>query len=71
MPLYDYICRACGREFEILVTGNRKAACPACGSEDLAKQMSTFVHRTAGGSGGQGSRPGCGGCTSSDCSGCR
>ncbi len=42
MPLFEYECRECGRRFEALVVGSRKASCPSCGSEDLEKQLSTF-----------------------------
>jgi len=49
MPLFEFTCRACGRRFEALVTGARKAACPGCGSADLDKQYSSFGTRSAGG----------------------
>ena len=42
MPLFEYICRACGDISEQLVTGARKPACPNCGSRKLEKQLSTF-----------------------------
>ena len=42
MPLFEYICRACGDISEQLVTGARKPACPNCGSQKLEKQLSTF-----------------------------
>jgi putative FmdB family regulatory protein len=40
MPLFEYTCRDCGRAFEAFVTGERKAACPGCHGENLAKQLS-------------------------------
>jgi putative FmdB family regulatory protein len=43
MPLYDYVCRACGRLFEALVRGSDTPACPACASTDLERQMSLFA----------------------------
>ena len=73
MPLFDFVCRSCGNEFEALVMGSSKPRCPECNSEDLAKQMSVFAHRTGGessSSGSSGSGSGCGGCTSSNCSSC-
>lgn len=69
MPIYDYVCRACGKEFEVLVMGGAKPKCPECQGEDLAKQMSTFAHKSGGtfsSSGGSG----CGSCTSSNCDTC-
>jgi putative FmdB family regulatory protein len=38
MPLYEFICRKCGHEFEELVTmrgGASDAACPKCQGKDL------------------------------------
>lgn len=39
MPLFEYECRACGREFELLVRTGDSPACP-CGSTDLEKLLS-------------------------------
>ena len=40
MPIYEYQCRACGADFELLVLGSDVPACPGCQSEDLARQLS-------------------------------
>ncbi|MEW6593915.1 MAG: zinc ribbon domain-containing protein [Thermodesulfobacteriota bacterium] len=71
MPLFDFVCRACGAEFELLVRGSEKPACPACGSTELAKQMSTFSARTGGGKSGGGAGSRCAGCKGRSCSTCR
>ncbi|MBP1636596.1 MAG: uncharacterized protein H6Q10_3170 [Acidobacteria bacterium] len=42
MPLFEYECRKCGHQFEALVVGTRKPACPRCKSEDLEKKASAF-----------------------------
>jgi putative FmdB family regulatory protein len=47
MPLFEFKCRRCGRQFESLVTGTRRAECPACGSEELDKQYSSFGTRSS------------------------
>ncbi|MGW8287721.1 MAG: FmdB family zinc ribbon protein [Desulfobulbales bacterium] len=72
MPLFDFICRSCGKEFEALVMGSSKPKCPKCQSEDLEKQMSVFAHRSSGGSSSEGSDSGsgCSSCSSSNCSSC-
>lgn len=75
MPLFDFVCRACGEEFEALVMGNDKPDCPRCQSADLKKQMSTFAMRTgsAGSRGSTGSSGGgskCSGCAGGTCSTC-
>ena len=42
MPLFEYECRKCGHQFEALVIGSRKPACPKCKSEELEKKPSSF-----------------------------
>ena len=43
MPLYDFRCRTCSREFEALVRGTDMPACPACEGHDLERLLSTFA----------------------------
>ena len=61
MPIYEYVCRACGHEFEELVmsaSSRDKARCPQCGSGRTARQMSVFAaHETEAAAG----RPAIGG----------
>ncbi|HRF01627.1 MAG TPA: zinc ribbon domain-containing protein [Pirellulaceae bacterium] len=40
MPLYEYRCRDCGREFEALVRGSETPVCPHCTSVKLEKLLS-------------------------------
>lgn len=40
MPIYDFRCRACSADSELLVRGNALPTCPACGSDALDKQIS-------------------------------
>jgi putative FmdB family regulatory protein len=37
MPMFDFLCGACGREFEDLVAPDALPSCPACGSEATRK----------------------------------
>jgi putative FmdB family regulatory protein len=67
MPLYEYDCRTCGCESEILVRGSEAVACPQCGSAELARRLSVPAAPVAntGGSampvgGGCGIGPPCG-----------
>ena len=50
MPLYEYVCSDCNSEFELLVRGQQRPACPHCGSRSLDKQLSVPAAHTAGGS---------------------
>jgi putative FmdB family regulatory protein len=43
MPIFEYICQACQHEFEALVFGRDKAACPKCHSKKLSPQLSVFA----------------------------
>lgn len=42
MPLFDFKCRQCGREFEALVRTGQGATC-ACGSVDLEQLPPGFA----------------------------
>src|SRR5204863_8824754 len=43
MPIYEYECRACGHQFELLVLKPAVAACPSCRSQDLEQLLSGFA----------------------------
>jgi putative FmdB family regulatory protein len=48
MPIHEYVCKACGQEFEYLLLPAAKTepACPACRSHHLEKLMSAFAVST-------------------------
>ena len=44
MPLYDFRCRGCGHEFEVLVrSGDGGPACPSCNGREVERLLSTFA----------------------------
>lgn len=43
MPLYDYHCKACQSEFELLVRASTVPACPRCSSTDLERAVSRIA----------------------------
>lgn len=51
MPIYEYTCQACNSDFELLLRGSEKAACPECGNGKLTKRFSVPAAHTASGSG--------------------
>ncbi len=70
MPIYEFICGSCERDFEKLVQSAEAAAsveCPGCGSKEVHKKLSLFARSTAGASassspwGGSSGGGGCGG----------
>ena len=49
MPLYEYLCRGCGNEFELLVRAADSApTCPSCSASDLERLLSGFAVSSAG-----------------------
>ena len=40
MPIFDYRCNKCGKEFEKLVRKEEDKVCPDCASADLEKKVS-------------------------------
>ena len=40
MPIYEYVCKKCGHEFEKLVRGGKTPACAACGAVDVERVFS-------------------------------
>jgi putative FmdB family regulatory protein len=43
MPIYDYECRGCGNQFELLVLKGTVAACPSCQGQELKQLISAFA----------------------------
>ena len=43
MPIYEYECKACGEQFELLVLKETVAACPTCQSQNLEQLLSGFA----------------------------
>jgi len=48
MPLYEYSCKACGNDFELLVRHDTAAVCPACESADIEKLLSLPAVKSSG-----------------------
>jgi len=48
MPIYEYGCRECGHEFELLLRGEKTPLCPACDSGDLERRLTLPGLKTEG-----------------------
>jgi putative FmdB family regulatory protein len=48
MPLYEFACADCEKDFELLVNSTRwqGAKCPHCGSGKLTKKLSVFASQS-------------------------
>ncbi len=40
MPVYEYVCNDCARQFEVLLLRKDTAACPSCEGVDLKRMLS-------------------------------
>jgi putative FmdB family regulatory protein len=72
MPIYDYTCRECGREFDELVRNDTLVTCPACASESVERRLSVPARHASGGKPADFSRlgpPPDGGCCGGACHG--
>lgn len=48
MPIFEYTCKSCGREFETLVRPGTTAACPHCASTELERLTSLPAVHSSG-----------------------
>jgi putative FmdB family regulatory protein len=61
MPIYEYLCKECGRPFEKIVPRyDSEVDCPHCHSANVEKQLSVFA--VAGSSTAEATDAGCGRC---------
>lgn len=49
MPLFEYACRECEQQFEVLVRGSAAPECPSCHGTSLERRQSVFAARSGGG----------------------
>jgi len=77
VPIYEYECNSCHKQFERLVFSNSESInCPACGSNEVTRRMSVFGFKSGGDKGAASSRvgsssSGCSGCTATSCASCK
>ena len=70
MPIYEYQCQQCNREFEKLVfNSSEKISCPGCKSKKVKRMMSACAF-SIGGTFKSTAGSSCGSCASSNCSSC-
>lgn len=62
MPIFEYVCKDCGRQFEKIVPRyDSETDCIHCNSENIEKQLSVFAV-SSGGSTDSSMDAGCGRC---------
>ena len=63
MPLYEYACKSCASQFEVLVRATETPECPSCRGTDLERRLSVFAAHTAAPARASRQAPGpCGSC---------
>jgi len=74
MPIYEYHCDDCDKDFEYLVFGSDKPVCPTCDGQEVKKLMSAGTFFSKGSSGETVKMPAgsssCGGCAGTSCATC-
>ncbi len=55
MPIFEYLCKGCGKKFEAIVYGKQQAECPQCNGTQLEQQLSTFAAHSSDKSSGSAS----------------
>jgi putative FmdB family regulatory protein len=69
MPIFEYHCMKCDKDFEALVFGDQKVTCPTCKGTKVKKFLSTFSHKSDEGfSSSQGAS--CSSCSATSCTNC-
>jgi|CXWL01.1.fsa_nt_gi putative FmdB family regulatory protein len=69
MPIYEYLCDACGHEYEHFAKSMSDAdplQCPQCKGKDLRKKLSLFASAPGGSQSVRPSQGGCGRCGDSN-----
>jgi putative FmdB family regulatory protein len=74
MPIYEYHCNHCKKDFERLVFGNEQPGCPSCNSKKVKKLMSASTFYSKGGHGqtvkAAAGASSCTGCAATSCKSC-
>ena len=66
MPIYEFKCKQCGKDFEFLCFRNDDSAeCPSCGGKDTERLLSTFSCSGGGKSDGSAGASALSGCSPS------
>lgn len=71
MPIFEYICQSCQKEFEFfLVRSDEEVLCPECNGADVDRVLSVVGFKAQGRFKSSAKNSGCSGCSASSCSHC-
>ena len=69
MPIYEFHCNKCDKDFEELVFADQDVTCPHCQGNNLEKLFSTFSHKS-GSTYSSSKGSGCSTCGTHNCASC-
>jgi putative FmdB family regulatory protein len=72
MPIYEYVCKDCEKQFEVIrpmSQADAPLACPACGRQQSRRKLAVF-YAHSGGHAVAGTSGGCGSCEGGGCGSC-
>ncbi len=75
MPIFEFTCKSCKKNFEELVLkADESITCPDCSSQDIEKLISSCRHSSIGNNFSSSQKlssgSGCSGCSGGNCSSC-
>lgn len=74
MPIYEYVCKACKKEFEVIRPMSQKDAaieCEKCGSKKVKRKLAViYAHNESGSLAGTSGGCNCGSCSGGNCNSC-
>ena len=71
MPIYEFKCTKCDKEFESIVfRSDERIECPDCDCKDVERMMSACSFKSSGGVSSSAGSSSCAGCASTNCSTC-
>ena len=73
MPIYEYICLDCKKEYEILRSFNesdQSIECDKCSGENVKRKLSVFYAQSGGSTISGAGGGGCNSCAGGNCSSC-
>ncbi len=71
MPIYEFKCMDCDKEFEAIVLGSEESVtCPECKGKRLQRLMSACAFKSSGNFTPSKGSSACSTCTSTNCSSC-
>jgi putative FmdB family regulatory protein len=73
MPIYEYVCQSCKKEFEAIrpmSDKDKKIECEKCGSKKTKRKLAVVAKNGGGATSAASGNGGCSSCSSGNCSSC-